>query len=78
MEKRKVVILEKRFYIHPVFTNYATSKDGVIVNLKKMKPFIGFITNSGYLTFAIRLVKEKAKTYTVHRFIWEVIKGPIP
>ena len=49
MERRKIVILEKRFYVHPVFTNYAASKNGEIVNLKRMKPFRGTLSNAGYL-----------------------------
>ena len=76
MENQKIVILEKRFYIHPVFTNYAASKDGEIVNLKRMKPFRGYLNNAGYLLFTIN--SPIKKSYCSHRFIWESIKGVIP
>ena len=78
MENQKIVILEKRFYIHPVFSNYAASKNGEIVNLKRMKPFRGHLNNCGYLIFSINLGEGKVKSYKTHRFIWEAIKGVIP
>lgn len=34
MQKQRIFIFEKKFYIHPVFSNYAASKDGEIVNIK--------------------------------------------
>ena len=79
MEKQKIVILEKQFFVHPVFTNYAASKDGEIVNLKKMKPFKGNQNKkTSYSQFTINLGNRKFKCYTIHRFVWEAIKGPIP
>ena len=78
MKKQKIVILEKRFYIHPVFSNYAASKDGEIVNLKRMRPFRGRLNNCGYLLVNVSAPKEKKKTYSSHRFIWEAIMGLIP
>ena len=70
MEKQNIIVLEKRFFIHPVFNNYAASKDGEIVNLKRMKPFRGNLNNAGYLHFTINLEKGKVKSYYTHRFIW--------
>ena len=78
MEKQKIVILEKRFYVHPVFDNYAASKDGEIVNLKRMKPFRGTSNNYGYLLIGVTSKEKVRKTYSAHRFIWEAIKGVIP
>ena len=81
MGKEKIVILEKRFYIHPVFNNYAASKDGEVVNPKTMKPFRGFSNGKGendYLQFTIGLGKNKVKKYCVHRFVFECVKGVIP
>lgn len=34
---RRIVILEKKFNVHPIFTNYATSNDGEIFNVKNLK-----------------------------------------
>ena len=76
MERQKIVVLEKRFYIHPVFTNCTASKNGEVVNLKRMKPFRGTLSKAGYLLFTIN--SPILKTCSVHRFVWETIKGPIP
>ena len=34
MHHKKTLIDEKKYYIHPIFTNYAASKDGEILNVK--------------------------------------------
>ena len=34
MNRKKIVNGGKKFYIHPIFTNYAASKDGEILNVK--------------------------------------------
>ena len=64
---------------HPVFTNYAASKNGEIVNVKTGK--IKKMTNNGfgYLFFTLYDKKlEKPKNYSQHRFVYEVFKGVIP
>ena len=37
MTRKKVLIDEKKYYIHPIFTNYAASKEGEILNVKNWK-----------------------------------------
>ena len=37
MLQQRVFILEERFYYRPVFTNYAASKEGEIVNVKTQR-----------------------------------------
>ena len=78
MGKDKDNLYGKKFYLHPVSNNYAASKDGEIINLKRKIPFRGNLSNSGYLHFVIGLEKNKVQNYCSHRFIWEAIKGPIP
>ena len=34
MSQKKVLVCDKKYYIHPFFTNYAASKDGEILNVK--------------------------------------------
>ena len=46
--------MEKKFYLHPVFNNHAASKDGEILNLKRMKPFRGTSSNTGYLIIGVK------------------------
>ena len=41
MEKQKIFVLEKQFYSHPIYENYATSQDREIINVfrkKTLKP----------------------------------------
>lgn len=76
MQKQRIFILEKKFYIHPVFSNYAASKDGEIVNIKTKRILKIQKNNSGYCQFSVYDKKlEKPKKYLQHRFVFESIKG---
>ena len=76
--KQRVIIDGKKFYKHPVFSNYATNKNGEVINVKTGR--IRKMTNcKGYLCFSIYDKKlEKPKNYYQHRFVFEVFQGPIP
>ena len=77
--KRRVIIDEKKYYKHPVFTNYAANEDGSIINVKTGKNRKMSKNHRGYLFFSIYHKKlDTPKIYTQHRFIYEVFKGPIP
>ena len=39
MNRKKIVNGGKSYYIHPIFTNYAASKDGEISNVKTGRIF---------------------------------------
>ena len=70
MNRKKILNGGKKFYIHPIFTNYAASKEGEILNVK---------TDQGYYQFKVNdknLIRPK--NYYIHRFEWECIKGVIP
>ena len=77
--KQRVIINGKKYYKHPVFTSYAANKNGDILSLKN-KRILKMINNgNGYLYFTICDKKlEKQKTYSQHRFVYEVFKGSIP
>ena len=76
--KQRVIIDGVKYYKHPVFTNYASSKNGEIANVKTKK-IIRMIKCNGYLYFNICDEKlEKPKNYYQHRFVFEVFRGPIP
>ena len=77
--KKRVIIDGEKFYKHDVFDNYAASKDGVVINIKKKKIMKMSKNNCGYLYFGIYNKKlKKTKIYTQHRFVYEVFKGKIP
>ena len=77
--KQRVIINEKNFYKHPVFSNYAANKNGEVINVKTGRNIKMSKIGSGYLKFTIcneKLIKPK--DYLQHRFVFEVFKGPIP
>ena len=77
--KQRVVIDGVKYYKHPVFSNYAANKNGDIYSLKRKKIINKNKDSNGYLFFIICSKKlEKPKTYSQHRFVYEVFKGPIP
>ena len=77
--KQRVIIDGKKYYKHQVFSKYAASKNGDIINVKT-KRIIKMMNNGyGYLFFNLCDKKlEKPKTYSQHRFVFEVFKGQIP
>ena len=77
--KQRVIIDGVKYYKHPVFSNYAANKDGDIYSLKRKKIINKNKDSNGYLFFIICSKKqEKPKTYSQHRFVYEVFRGPIP
>ena len=79
MLRKKVLIDGKKYYIHPIFTNYAASKDGEILNVKTGRILKKNLTDQGYYQFSISDKNlSKPKNYYIHRFEWECIKGVIP
>ena len=77
--QQRVIIDGKKYYKHPVFSNYAASKNGNVLSLRSKKIISMAKNGSGYLYFNIYDEKlEKRKNYTQHRFVYEVFRGPIP
>ena len=79
MHRKKILNGGKKFYIHPIFTNYAASKDGEILNVKTGRILKKNLITSGYYQFSVSDKKLiKPKNYLIHRFEWECVKGVIP
>ena len=77
--KQRVLFDGVKFYKHPVFSNYASNKNGDILSLKTQKILSMLKGTNGYLFFKICDKKlEKQKNYLQHRFVYEVFKGVIP
>ena len=77
--KQRVIIDGKKYYKHPVFSNYAANKNGEVINVKTGRNMKMNKVGSGYLQFTICNKKlEKRKNYYQHRFVFEVFKGAIP
>ena len=80
MLRKKVLIDGKKYYIHPIFTNYAASKDDEILNVKTGRILKKNLTDQGNYQFQVNDKKKliKPKNYYIHRFEWECVKGVIP
>ena len=77
--KQRVIFDGKKIYKHPIFNDYAASKNGNILSLKTKKIFKMNKERQGYLKFVIYNKKiEKPLNYKQHRFVYEVFKGAIP
>ena len=78
-KKQRIIIEGVKYYKHPVFSNYAASRNGDVINLKN-KRILKMLNNGiGYLFFKICDKKlEKPINYYQHRFVYEVFRGPIP
>ena len=77
--KQRVIFDGKKYYKHLVFSNYAASKNGDIINVKNERILKMGKDGSGYLHFKIYDKNlEKPLSYLQHRFVYEVFKGPIP
>ena len=77
--KRRVIINGKKFYKHPVFSNYAANKNGKVINVKTGRIIRMVDNGTGYLRFVICDKKlERPKAYLHHRFVFEVFNGKIP
>ena len=77
--KQRVKIDGKKYYKHPVFSNYAANKNGEVINVKSGKILKMRDNGKGYLRFLICDKKfESPKNYLQHRFVYEVFRGPIP
>ena len=79
MHRKKILKDGKKFYIHPTFSKYAASKDGEILNVKTGRILKKGLNDKGYYLFIISDKKlSKPKTYYIHRFEWECVRGDIP
>ena len=76
--KQRVIIDGIKYYKHQVYSKYAASKNGEVINVKTVR-IIKMTKCNGYLYFNICDKKlEKPKNYYQHRFVFEVFRGPIP
>ena len=78
--KQRVKIEGKKYFKHPVFSNYAANKNGEVINVKTGRIIRMSKSGNGYLKFNLSNKKKLEKTisYSNHRFVFEVFKGPIP
>ena len=78
--KKRVIIDGVKYYKHQVFSKYAASKNGKVIKVKNGRIIRMSKNGNGYLKFNLSDKKKLEKTYTYsnHRFVYEVFRGPIP
>ena len=77
--KQRIIFDGVKYYKHSVFSNYAANKNGKVINVKTGRIIRMSKCGNGYLKFNIYNEKlEKPYTYSHHRFVYEVFRGPIP
>ena len=67
MSHKKILNGGKKFYIRPIFTNYAASKDGEILNVKTGRILKKILNNNGYYHFRVndkKLINQRITLYT--------------
>ena len=64
MPQQIVLIGCKKYYQHPVFTNYAASKEGEVINVKTGRKMKMCKNHAGYYRFDFRHKKRYRKTAT--------------
>ena len=79
MSTQRFLINGKKYCQHPVYSNYAASKDSEILNITTERILRTSENNCGYYKFFICDKKlKKPKCYLQHRFDYESVKGLIP
>ena len=53
MNRKKIVNGGKKFYIHPIFSKHAASKEGEILNVKSGRILKKNLTTAGYHQFRV-------------------------
>ena len=69
---KTIIHNEKTYYCHPIYTNYGSSKDGYIINRKRLIPRKGILHLTGYLQTSV-CNQNGIKIFSAHRFIWEAV-----
>ena len=75
----EIIVNNCVYKTHPIYTQYAASRDGYIIHITKQAPSKGIENNIGYLIQAVWKFDElKQKTVLVHKLVWETFNGEIP
>ena len=78
-ERKKSVVKDgKKFYLHFLYTNYGSTKNGEIMNFKTNKMLMGFKSKDGSRRITLSQSPIPKKTMQVNRFIYECFYGKLP
>jgi hypothetical protein len=63
----------EKFKCHPIYRNYASNKNGNVINLNTMR-MIGHIKSDGYVELSLRFEGKTIHVYC-HNFVYECYNG---
>ena len=75
---KTININDKIFYIHPMYTNYASSNDGQLLNMKTKRLLMGSKIKDGSRRITLNQSPLPKKTIAFHRFVYECFNGVLP
>ena len=75
----EIIVNNCVYKTHPIYTQYAISRDGYVIHIKKRVPYKGNENDMGYLIQTVyQIGRLKTKTARIHRLVWETYNGEIP
>ena len=75
---KTININNKVFFIHPLYTNYAASADGQLLNMKTKRLLMGSKMKDGSRRIVLHQAPLPKKNIAFHRFVFECFNGKLP
>ena len=74
----EIIVNNCVFKTHPIYTQYALSRDGYVIHITNRVPTKGFENNNGYMMQRVWKFDElKQKTVYIHQLVWQTYIGEI-
>ena len=68
----------KKYYLHPTYNNYGSTKNGEIMNFKTKRMLMGSKIKDGSRRLILSQSPLPKKSISLHRFVYECFHGNIP
>ena len=78
MVKKTFVNDGKKYYLHPIYNNYGSTKNGEIFNTKTKRSLTGTKVKDGSRRIVLHQSTLPKKSITLHRFVYECFYGNKP
>ena len=76
---RKTVVNDgKKYYIHPIYNNYGSTKNGEIMNFKTKRLLMGTQVKDGSRKLGLSQQPLPKKSIAIHKFVYECFYGQLP
>ena len=68
----------KKYYIHPIYNNYGSTKKGEIMNIKTKRLLMGTQVKDGSRKLGLSQQLLPKKSIAFHKFVYECFYGKLP